>query len=162
MEPTTGDTGDTAKRIATAWKELRRGTSSTTLRAHLFGPDGQAIEQAQLDALEVLSGTPSRWRMGDFADALRIDPSTATRAIDRLEKAGFAERLVAETDRRVVHVTITPLGQQLISRIIALRTVGTRRLLDEFDANEREQLAALLERLVVSVDRLVVELAGEQ
>ena len=75
---------DTARRIARAWRELRRGASAARLRSHLLGPDGPHLEQGQLDALEILASRSDGWRMSEFADALRVDASTATRAVERL------------------------------------------------------------------------------
>lgn len=150
----------TRRRIAAAWRELRRGASGAVLRTHLVGPTGPDLEQAQLDALEVLAGAPDGWRMSEFADAMHVDPSTATRAIDRLERLGLAERTVDDHDRRVVIARATDLGARTVREMVVRRAVGMERLLEPFDTAEREQFAEYLERLVASVDRLVAELTG--
>lgn len=153
---------DTARRIALAWRELRRGATAARLRAELIGPDGPRLEQAQLDALEILASEPDGWRMSEFADALRVDPSTATRAVDRLQHLGLAERQSGEDDRRIVMASATPAGQRTFRRVTRVRAIGMERLLEQFDDVEREQFAAYLERFVSSIDRLLVELADEQ
>ena len=61
------------------------------LRDHLFGAGEDALEPGQVDTLDLLVQQPA-WRMTDLADALRVDPSTATRAVQRLVRAGLAER----------------------------------------------------------------------
>lgn len=149
------------RRIALAWRELRRGASGAALRRHLLGPDGPALEQAQLDALEILASDPGGWRMSDFADAMRIDPSTATRAVNRLERLGLAEREAGAEDRRVVVAHATATGRRMIHRVTKLRALGMERALEPFDEDERQQLAQYLERFVGSIDRLVDELARE-
>jgi len=156
-------TGDdtTTSRIALAWRELRRGASGGTLRSHLLGPDGPALEQAQLDALEILASEPDGWRMSDFADAMHVDPSTATRAVNRLEQLGLAQRSKADDDRRVVVARATPTGRRMIRGVTTRRAAGMQRLLEPFDAIERAELADYLERFVDSIDRLVEELARE-
>lgn len=153
---------DTARRVALAWRELRRGAATTSLRAHLLGPDGPPLEQAQLDALEILAGEPEGWRMSAFADALRVDPSTATRAVDRLQRLGLAERTTGDGDRRIVLASATAAGRRTVRRVARLRATGMERLLEPFDDTEREQLAELLERFVVSIDQLVIELSRER
>ncbi len=153
------DLDATTRRIGLAWRELRRGASGAALRAHMLGPDGPDIELAQLDALEILGSEPTGWRMTEFADALRVDPSTATRSITRLEKVGLAQRAVAEDDRRVVIATITPLGRRTLEHVVRFRVTGMQRLLDVFDPEEREQFAEYLERFVGSIDALVAQLA---
>lgn len=148
----------TVRRIARAWRELRRGATGAVLRAHLLGPDGPPLEQAQLDALEILASAPDGWRMSEFADALRVDPSTATRAITRLERHGLAERVAVEADRRIVTARATTLGRQKVTQVGQLRALGMQRLLEPFDAAERRQFADHLERFVESIDDLVAEL----
>lgn len=149
---------DAARRIALAWRELRRGAVGSTLRAHLVGPDGPPLELAQLDALDILVTAKEGWRMSEFAEALRVDPSTATRAVARLEGHGLAERAAGAGDRRVVLVRATPAGRQMMTRINKRRATGMERLLVTFDEAEREQFAAYLERFVRSVDELIAEL----
>jgi DNA-binding MarR family transcriptional regulator len=151
-----------ARRIALAWRELRRGASGAALRAHLLGPDGPMLEQARLDALEILASEPDGWRMREFADAMRVDPSTATRAIGRLERVGLAERVADADDARVVIARVTAAGRHTIERVTRRRASGMERLLEPFDPGEREQFAEHLERFVASIDRLVTELARQR
>lgn len=148
----------TVLRIALAWRELRRGAAGAALRNHLTGPDGPPLEQAQLDALEILASRPNGWRMSEFADALRVDPSTATRAVNRLERHGLAERTAIEADKRIVTARATTLGRRTFKRVGRLRAIGMQRLVEPFDPAEREQFAEYLERFVKSIDDLVVEL----
>ena len=107
---------DAVRRIASAWRELRRGASAARLRSSLLGPDGPQLEQGQLDALEILASEPAGWRMSEFADALRVDASTATRAVDRLERLGLAERRSGDGDRRIVLATATAAGRRTFRR----------------------------------------------
>ena len=149
----------TETRIALAWRELRRGAAGQRLRSYLVGPDGPRVEQAQLDALEILTTQREGMSMSDFADAMRVDPSTATRAVDRLERDGLAERVQQSDDRRYVLARATPDGIKTMRRVARLRAMGMHRLLESFDDDERDQFAAYLERFVDSIDRLVGELA---
>jgi len=151
----------TTRRIALAWRELRRGASGAALRAHLLGPDGPPLEQAQLDALEILASNPNGWRMSEFADAMHIEPSTATRAVNRLQQLGLAEREASMEDRRVVVAQATTTGRRMVRRVSTGRAVGMERLLEPFDEDEREQFSQYLERFVISIDRLVEEIARQ-
>ena len=152
----------TIRRIALAWRELRRGANGAVLRSHLLGPDAPPLEQAQRDALEILASNPTGFRMSEFADALRVDPSTATRAIARLERHGLAERIASDDDKRVVTARATAEGRRTVKQAGQLRTIGMQRLLEPFDDDEREQFAEFLERFVGSIDNLVDELARER
>ncbi len=152
----------TARRIALAWRELRRGATGAVLRSYLVGPDGPPLEQAQLDALDILASDRDGLRMSEFADALRVDPSTATRAINRLERHGLAERVATETDRRIITARVTAHGRRMVEQVGRLRSTGMQRLLEPFDAAEREEFAEYLERFVESIDDLVAEIERDR
>lgn len=152
---------DVSLRIALAWRELRRGAAGLELRNHVLGPADPLLEQAQLDALEIVVSERDGWRMTDFADALRVDPSGATRAVDRLESLGLVERTRAADDKRVVVVRATNEGRRLMRAVNRSRASGMERLLESFEPAEREQFAEYLERFVESIDHLVAELRRE-
>jgi RNA polymerase sigma-70 factor, ECF subfamily len=146
---------DNAYRVALAWRELRRGASGTALRDHFYGAD--ALEQGQIDTLDVLM-TRESWRMSELADALHVDPSTATRAVQRLVNDGLAERKPCGDDGRVVLVVPSAAGRRQHRAISKRRVIALSRLLGAFDAHERRQLADLLTRFVREVDALADEL----
>ena len=143
-----------ASRIGVAWKELRRGAAMTALRDHLFGAGADALELGQVDTLELLVGRPA-WRMSELADALRVDPSTATRAVQRLVKAGLAGRTAGLDDGRVVMVSATASGRARQAAITARRRATFSTMLAAFDTDERREFADLLERFVTALDDLV-------
>lgn len=143
-----------AVRIGLAWIELRRGAAMSALRDLVFGSDVDALEQGQMDTLDLLAQRPS-WRMSELADALRVDPSTATRAVQRLVRAGLASRGPSDDDGRVVVVAITPSGVARHAEVAARRAKLMAFLLGRFTPDERVQLAEMLERFVAAVDDFV-------
>ena len=140
-----------ALHIGTAWKELRRGAAMSILRDHMFGAGKDALEPGQVDTLDLLVQQPA-WRMSDLADALRVDPSTATRAVQRLERSGLAERVPSADDGRVVMVSATPLGVRRHDAIDERRRVSMATILGPFTPEERQEMAQLMTRLVDSLD----------
>jgi DNA-binding MarR family transcriptional regulator len=154
------ESADVSERILRAWRDLRRGTSSLTIRQYLNDEEGASLDQGQLDALEILATEPGGWRMSEFADALRVDPSTATRAIDRLVRLGLAARTTSADDRRIVIARPTTKGLTLLRRSLQVRAAGVDFLLDGFATDDREALATLLERVVASLDRAIEGLNG--
>jgi DNA-binding MarR family transcriptional regulator len=146
---------DIAYRVALAWRELRRGASASALRDHFYGEN--ALDQSQIDALDVLM-TRDEWRMSELAEALRVDPSTATRAVQRLVNDGLAERRACGDDGRVVLVVPSTAGRREHRAISKRRGVALSRLLGAFDAPERQLLAELFERFVAELDTLAVDL----
>jgi DNA-binding MarR family transcriptional regulator len=151
------DTFALAGRIGWAWKELRRGAAMGILRDHLFGQGEDALEPGQFDTLDLLVRQEA-WRMSDLADALRVDPSTATRAVQRLLKEGLAERRSSMEDGRVVMVTASPAGRARHAAIGERRKDVLMTMVTEFDPEERAQLADLMERLVAALDHYAEDL----
>ena len=98
-----------ALRIGTAWKELRRGAAMVAVRDYFYVADSDSIDPGQMDTLDLLVQRPD-WRMSELAEALRVDPSTATRAVHRLVRAGLANRHSGAEDGRVVMAAATGEG----------------------------------------------------
>lgn len=148
-----------ARRIGRAWIELRRGASAAALRNYLFG-DETPLEQGQLDALDLLARRDRA--MKELAGRLRVDPSTATRAVQRLESDGLVERFPSPEDGRVVLVRITDDGRRRREAPVARRAIAMYRILEAFDREERATLADLLDRFIDSLDDVVEQLATEE
>jgi DNA-binding MarR family transcriptional regulator len=140
------------RRIVFAWREMRRGVAMGAYRDLLF----EGLELSALDALDLLVARDGL-RMTDFANALRIEKSTATRALDRLESAGLAERTTvdAANARRAVIVRITKKGRLLQAKLVRRRVQLLRAMTRKFSAQEIIVLGDLLERLVSGIDEVV-------
>jgi DNA-binding MarR family transcriptional regulator len=138
--------------IFESWRELRRGAGVASLREVLYGSGDDALDPALLDALELLIQRGA-WRMSELAAALYVDASTATRTIDRLVKLGLVVRRPATDDARGILVSATAKGRKQCVRIQRGRRVLMAEFLDEFTLDECEQLATLMGRLVLSVNR---------
>ena len=145
---------DDAARIARAWRELRRGAAMTALQERMAGEVG--LDLGQRDTLDVLVATDG-CRMSELADLLRIDASTATRAVARLVDAGLAERATCATDARAVRVHATAEGRRLNAELTENRRTGMDELLAGFTKAERRALADGMEKLVAALDAMVAE-----
>jgi DNA-binding MarR family transcriptional regulator len=76
------------------------------------------LEPTQLTLLNVvaLSG-PGGGAMGLMADFLALDPTTLSRNLRPLERAGLV-RMAQGTDRRIRLARITPAGRRMIARAL--------------------------------------------
>ena len=113
-------------------------TASRSLVAVATLSLGAAAEEttiAQYRALVVLASRGPQ-RLTDLAGALDVTPSTAGRMGDRLVRKGLIRRHRARADRRVVLVSVTPAGRQVV---------------DQATARRRELIAGILARLPASV-----------
>ena len=143
-----------AGRIGRAWREIRRGSTAGQARDAIFGVGGSAIEPGQMDALELLVAVET-CRMGDLAEYLRIDPSTATRAVQRLIKDDLAERVQHAGDGRVVAIAATERGRRIHGEVNDRRRAILLAVMNDFDPEERVALADLMERFTLSVDAAI-------
>jgi DNA-binding MarR family transcriptional regulator len=86
-------------------------------------------------------------RQVDLAARLLIDTSTMTRLIDRLERAGLAERNADPSDRRALRVMITPAGSAHVRRVAHSFDTRIAQRLSVLSNAEQDQLLSLLEKL---------------
>lgn len=145
---------EVAMRVGRAWREIRRGASMSQLIEYLFGVGEDALEIGQMDTLDLLV-QQSAWRMGDLAEALRVDPSTATRAVQRLEKFGLATRCNSPEDKRVVMVSATLAGHQRHADAANRRAELMHHIMSSFGHGELENLASTLEGFIGAIDDFV-------
>jgi DNA-binding MarR family transcriptional regulator len=145
-----------AVRVGTAWIELRRGATAGALRDYLYGSLECPLMQGQMDALDLLVRRDRA--MSALADRLRIDPSSATRAVQRLVDDGLAERYPSPEDRRIVMIRATPEGGKVHREVSARRSAVLERILNKFEPDERATLADYLARFVSAIDEVVDDL----
>jgi DNA-binding MarR family transcriptional regulator len=150
VAPPADETALVAERIRSAWRDLRRAGSTVAVRAHLYAPDAP-LDVAQADALDLIV-TNAPVRMNEVAALLRVDPSTATRAIAKLQERGLVARDPDPDDARAILVTPSPDGAELHARVRSRANTLLAETLEAFGPHEREALATLMERLVTAID----------
>jgi DNA-binding MarR family transcriptional regulator len=101
------------------------------------------VTPTQLRILVLVERTPGT-NLSTIAEALDVHPSNATRAVDRLVRAGFVARTESERDRRNLVLTITDEGEALLHRVMKHRRQAFERVLRQMDPDDRESLAAAL------------------
>ena len=131
------------------------------LRDQLNGTGTVGLDPGQMDTLSLLV-QKADWRMSDLADALRVEPSTATRAVERLVAFGLAKRHRSKEDGRVVLVSATPDGHKRHEAVMGARIKFFNKLLEQLSTTEATRIADALETLVAGIDRTVVDLQEEQ
>jgi DNA-binding MarR family transcriptional regulator len=103
-----------------------------------------------LRALDVI-GDENGVRVGELADRIGIDETTATRLVDRLEAAGLAERRSATDDRRVTLVGLTEPGLALVKEVARRRQRFFCDVLAALEPEERAELVRLTAKAAVAL-----------
>jgi DNA-binding MarR family transcriptional regulator len=148
------------QRIAASWTEIRRGAATSEVRDYLYGTGEDRLDRGQMDTLDLLARQPL-WRMSELAEALRVDPSTATRAVQRLVNVEMAVRRPSDEDGRVVMVEITEAGRARHAVVAERRMVLMNHMLNAFNPSERGVLAEMLERFIAAIDSFLDGLADQ-
>lgn len=110
--------------------------------------------------LLVIVGTRGPLNLNAAAAALRVHPSNATRACDRLVAAGLLARTESAADRRRVDLALTPTGRRLISTVMDARRAAIARVLERMDPVARDGLAIVLNGFAAAAGEIPVA-AGE-
>ncbi|MFI5035163.1 MAG: MarR family winged helix-turn-helix transcriptional regulator [Acidimicrobiales bacterium] len=98
--------------------------------------------------LQLRRAPEGRLKMTQVADAIVHSTGGTTRLIDRLEESGLVARRACPSDRRAIHVEITPAGNARLDLAldVHLRYLD-RALTGRLDGTERVTLATLLTKL---------------
>ncbi|GLW25405.1 MarR family winged helix-turn-helix transcriptional regulator [Microbispora triticiradicis] len=126
---------------------LANGAIAATLRAH-------GLNRGEFDVLATLYRGGEEMSAGALAGALLLSPAATTNRLDRLQAAGLLARLPDPEDGRGVRVRLTDAGRDLLKRSVEDHVRGLESLLALLSPDEREQLSALLARLLHSMAAL--------
>lgn len=100
----------------------------------------------------LLSARQSPISMSEIARALDVPMSSATRMVDWLVDAGYATRLPDPDDRRVVRITLTPIGQNIYEAAGDFMLGRVEKLLAYFTEDEQETLIALMKKMAIALE----------
>jgi DNA-binding MarR family transcriptional regulator len=84
-------------------------------------------------------------RVADLADALAVDRSTATRMCDRLVRKRLVMRRRKSNDRRVVRVSLTAAGAELVAEVSRRRRAEIGRIVERMPRSHRPLVVAALQ-----------------
>ncbi|NUW35512.1 MarR family transcriptional regulator [Nonomuraea sp. SMC257] len=111
------------------------------------------LESWEFDVLATLlrSGPPHRLCAGDLSAAVMVSSAALTNRVDRLVSKGLVDRGVDPDHRRRVLISLTDQGLRLVNEVVEHHLANEHRLLEDLPAAERDQLAALLRLLLISL-----------
>jgi DNA-binding MarR family transcriptional regulator len=116
------------------------------MRSRLGGlvPDG--LDGAAIAVLASLVKCGPR-RQGELAEATMLDPSTVSRYVAQLVRAGLVDRRADPADGRAVQLVATENGQALGARIAAHRELLIGQMLAGWSEEDAHTLLRLVRRL---------------
>ncbi|HEY7463481.1 MAG TPA: MarR family transcriptional regulator [Candidatus Limnocylindria bacterium] len=110
------------------------------------------------------SGPPYRRSPGRLAEDIGLSSGAMTNRLDRLQEAGLVRRLPDPDDRRALQVELTDAGWQAWQDSVGVQAQKEALVASALAPDEKEQLNALLRRLMLEFERQTGKLAhhGEE
>ena len=94
-------------------------------------------------------------RLGTIATAFTLDPSTITRQVQAVEKAGLAAKTVDPSDRRASLLSLTDQGREAIETARAHRREILGQVIADWSDDEREAFGSSLKRFNDTVEEWI-------
>lgn len=108
---------------------------------------GLALERPAINILSVLNAADGPRRVGEIATEMQVEGPHITRHVQRLEQRGLVRTVTDPADRRARLVEISPAGQEVIDRYLAVIFGWIDSALDTWSGEDRDQLFRLAGRL---------------
>ena len=121
--------------------ELAASRALVAVAARSLAAAGEEVTLPQYRALVVLAARGPQGT-ADLAAALAVNPSTATRMCDRLIRKGLVRRHRQAGDRRMVRITLTAEGRDLVAEVTRLRRAELARLLGALPSDQHQPVIA--------------------
>ncbi|MDD5103430.1 MAG: MarR family transcriptional regulator [Candidatus Peribacteraceae bacterium] len=106
----------------------------------------------QLHALAFIEEHPGI-TMKAFSQALHVSSPSATTFIDRLVKAGWVKRLFNPKNRKLVLLSLTPMGKRMLSKNRAEKRAVIHGLISCIPSKDQRHLLQILNRLLNEIQR---------
>jgi DNA-binding MarR family transcriptional regulator len=100
-----------------------------------------------------LAGPPYRRSVGKLAKRAELSSGAMTNRLDRMEEAGLVRRVPDPDDRRGVLVELTDAGRKAWKESVKAQAQKESLVAAALDADEKQQLNALLRRLMLEFER---------
>jgi DNA-binding MarR family transcriptional regulator len=146
------DVDQVLEAIIYLYTESRRITKELAKRADLTGP--------QLTVVKLLE-TVGDLSLSELSEKIRAQNSTVTGIIDRMEREGLVTRERSKEDRRVVHIRLTPKGQELARGIPVEPMEIFKGALESLTAQEMRDLMRIMTKVAKRVKQIVRREVGE-
>jgi DNA-binding MarR family transcriptional regulator len=118
---------------------------------------GETLDTGSFWLLKTL-GSNGAMRVTDLATCTNLDPSTVSRHVTQLHRAGLIERTPDPDDRRAQRVQASSLGLRQLDVALRARLAVLERTLDSWQPTDVRELDRLLTRFARDIDTLTDEL----
>lgn len=160
---------DIAERSVPNTSDLMEGFELSGFVPYLLNQAMSQLDNNLRYALKPFSLSIHQWRVlfmlklrnsvsiGDISAATVMGQSTITRVADQLEEAGFARRTPMPSHKRVILLSLTEAGNDLIEEVIPVAFAIHDGAVEGFTAEEQQMLFHMLQKLATNFRRHEVQ-----
>ncbi|RYE94534.1 MAG: MarR family transcriptional regulator [Myxococcales bacterium] len=141
-----GDLDAIVEAVLYLYTESRRLTKEIAARHGLTGPQLTVVKM-----LEALGELP----LSRLSEKIRAQNSTVTGIVDRMEREGLVARVRSASDRRVVHIKLTPKGHHLARDVQVAPMDMFRDAVGTLSHDEARTLLRVLRKVARRVEQQV-------
>ena len=125
--------------------------------AYQFAPflERTGLSMREVHVLLFLINNPRCDTARDVADLRGLAKSQVSQAVELLSARGLLQRAADETDRRVIHLTLTEAGTVLAARAQKIQTACGGSLLEGLTSEEEKEFSRLLAKVFARAEQLM-------
>lgn len=113
------------------------------------------LELSHLDVLDAVRRVEQSGEVtvGAIAEAMRIDPSRASRIVADMVTRGVLRRKASQADARRIVVVLTALGQRLLSEIQSQKRTVVEGIVEDWSSEDIAIFSELFDRFISGFER---------
>ncbi|HOE93799.1 MAG TPA: MarR family winged helix-turn-helix transcriptional regulator [Candidatus Cryptobacteroides sp.] len=113
------------------------------------------ISQTELDIVGFLGSHPQWDRARDIVELRLIPKANVSEALSSLLDKGIVAKKENGSDRRSIHLKLTPKGKKMLPYIAAMRAKAEELLFGGFSAGERDTYNSMNSRIIGNVNKFL-------
>jgi DNA-binding MarR family transcriptional regulator len=134
-----------------AWRAVVTSHAALTERVQKALAAADLPPLSWFEVLWAVKRSPTgRPRMSELAAWLTLSRGGITKLVDRLQEAGYLERVSCAEDRRALQAELTPAGERMLEEMRGVYEAELDRHLSALSGEEAELIAAALQKVVGS------------
>jgi DNA-binding MarR family transcriptional regulator len=134
-----------------AWRAVVTSHASVTDRVQKALAAADLPPLSWFELLQAVQTSPTgRPRMSELASWLTLSRGGITKLVDRLEAAGYLERVSCAEDRRALQAELTPAGEAMLEEMRVVYETELEQHLRMLSPEESELITAALAKITGS------------
>lgn len=135
----------------TAWRAVVTSHAAVTDRVQKALVAADLPPLSWFELLQAVKSSPNgRPRMSELADWLTLSRGGITKLVDRLQQAGYLQRVNCTQDRRALQAELTPAGEEMLEEMRAVYETELEHHLRTLSAEEAELITSALSKITAS------------